>query len=53
MRQRPTQPPGRETSKRQFWIAIGLGVISVGGTVLLAAADAIHGGVNWTDHAPA
>jgi hypothetical protein len=39
--------------RARLWIAIGLGVISVAGTVLLVAADTIGGGVNWAHHSPA
>ena len=34
-------------------IAIGLGAISIAGSLLLAAADAIRGTVTWAHHSPA
>lgn len=42
---------GKVTSARHA-IAIGLGVISILGGLLLAAADAIHGSVTWVHHSP-
>jgi hypothetical protein len=48
-----TQPPARKAARAQYAIAIGLGAISVGGIVLLAATDAIRGSMNWAHHSPA
>ena len=39
-------------ARARLAIAISLGVISILGGLLLAAADAIRGSVTWTDHSP-
>jgi hypothetical protein len=48
-----TQPPTRKAAFAQYFIATGLGVIAVGGTVVLAATDAIRGSATWPHHSPA
>jgi hypothetical protein len=48
-----TQPPTRKAAVAQYFIATGLGVIAVGGTVVLAATDVIRGSAAWPHHSPA
>lgn len=46
-------PPSGKATRARLSIAIGLGVISILGGLLLAAADAIRGSVTWAHHSPA
>lgn len=48
----PLPRPGK-AARARLALAIGLGVISIAGSVLLAAADAIRGTVTWAHHSPA
>ncbi len=48
----PLPRPGN-TARARLALAIGLGVTSIAGSLLLAAADAIRGGVTWDHHSPA
>jgi hypothetical protein len=49
-----TRLPRRRTAIRvRLATAIGLGVVSVAGSLLLVAADAIRGTLTWTHHSPA
>ena len=48
----PLPRPGKATRAR-LALAIGLGVTSIAGSLLLAAADAIRGTVTWAHHSPA
>jgi hypothetical protein len=49
-----TRLPRRRIAIRvRLAIAIGLGVVSVAGSLLLVAADAIRGTVTWAHHSPA
>ena len=41
-----------KAARARLAIAIGLGVISILGGLLLAAADAIRGSVTWAHHSP-
>jgi hypothetical protein len=44
--------PGN-AARARLALAIGLGVTSIAGGVLLAAADAVRGSVTWAHHSPA
>ena len=46
-------PRHQKAARARLAIAIGLGVTSITGGVLLAAADAIRGTVTWAHHSPA
>ena len=48
-----TPATARKAARAQYSIAIALGVISVGGTIVLAANDAIRGSAAWPHHSPA
>ena len=48
----PLPRPGN-AARARLALAIGLGVTSLAGSVLLAAADAIRGTVTWAHHSPA
>jgi len=48
----PLPHPGK-AARTRLGLAIGLGVISIVGGLLLAAADAIRGTVTWAHHSPA
>jgi len=45
-------PRTGKAARARLAIAIGLGVISILGGLLLAAADAIRGSVTWAHHSP-
>jgi len=45
-------PRTGKAARTRLAIAIGLGVISILGGLLLAAADAIRGSVTWAHHSP-
>jgi hypothetical protein len=45
-------PRSGKATRARLAIAIGLGVISILGGLLLAAADAIRGSVAWAHHSP-
>jgi hypothetical protein len=47
-----TQPLRDNAARVRLSIAIGLGVISIAGGLLLAAADALRGSVQWDHHSP-
>jgi hypothetical protein len=46
-------PRSGKATRARLAIAIGLGVISILGGLLLAAADAIRGSMTWAHHSPA
>ena len=48
----PLPRPGK-AARARLALAIGLGVASIAGSLLLAAADAIRGTVTWAHHSPA
>jgi hypothetical protein len=48
----PLLRPGT-AARARLALALCLGVIAIAGSVLLAAADAIHGTVTWAHHSPA
>jgi hypothetical protein len=45
-------PRAGKAARARLAIAIGLGVISILGGLLVAAADAIRGSVSWAHHSP-
>jgi hypothetical protein len=47
-----TKPRRSKAARVRLCIAIGLGVTSIGGSLLLAAADTVRGSVNWAHHPP-
>ncbi|HEY6276719.1 MAG TPA: hypothetical protein VIX86_10350 [Streptosporangiaceae bacterium] len=47
-----TQPRRHNAARIRLFIAIGLGMISIGGGLLLATADAMRGSVYWDHHSP-
>ena len=47
-----TQPQRGNAARVRLSIAIGLGVTSIIGGLLLAAADAVRGGAQWDHHSP-
>jgi hypothetical protein len=46
-------PRPQKPARARLAIALGLGMISILGGLLLAAADAIRGSVSWAHHSPA
>jgi hypothetical protein len=47
-----TQPRPGNAARVRLFIAIGLGAVSIAGSLLLAAADAARGSVHWVHHSP-
>jgi hypothetical protein len=47
------QPQRADAPHARLSVAIGLGMISIAGSILLLTADGIGGSVRWTHHAGA
>lgn len=48
-----TQRRRKKAARVRLGIAIGLGLASIGGSLLFAVADTVRGSVNWAHHSPA